>query len=73
MASLPDPPPRLDLNETKVPTLVSVFVVIWVLGLLAVLLRLLARKVSRNGLWWDDWIIMASLVECFSRGVIDVA
>ncbi|TWU70476.1 hypothetical protein ED733_000279 [Metarhizium rileyi] len=32
MVSLPDPPPGLDLTETKVPALVSVFVIIWVLG-----------------------------------------
>ncbi|OAQ59531.1 hypothetical protein VFPPC_03765 [Pochonia chlamydosporia 170] len=66
MGALPEPPPGLDLNETKVPSLVSAFVVTWVLGLAIVGLRITARRLSRNELWWDDWLIIVSLV--FSGG-----
>lgn len=62
MGALPEPPPGLDLNETKVPSLVSAFVVTWVLGLAVVGLRITARRLSRNELWWDDWLIIVSLV-----------
>ena len=31
----------------------------------AVMLRLVARRISAARLWWDDWIIMFSLVKSF--------
>lgn len=62
MDPLPEPPVGLDLAETKVPSLVSAFVVTWSLGLACVGLRVTARKLARNKLWWDDWLILASLV-----------
>ncbi|KAI1853311.1 hypothetical protein JX265_000190 [Neoarthrinium moseri] len=63
MSTLPDPPADIDLSETKVPELVSVFVVTWVLGVLCVGLRVFVRLVvRRNKLWWDDWLVMASLI-----------
>ncbi|KAF4342798.1 integral membrane protein [Fusarium beomiforme] len=71
MGSLPEPPPGLNLNETKVPALVSGFVVTWILGAISVGLRIASRRLSQNKLWWDDWLIVASLV--FSSGfMLDV-
>ncbi|RFN44924.1 integral membrane protein [Fusarium flagelliforme] len=56
MSSLPEPPPGLDLNETKVPALVSGFVVTWVFEAITVGLRIAARRLVGNPLWWDDWL-----------------
>ncbi|WKT53919.1 hypothetical protein QSH57_004503 [Fusarium oxysporum f. sp. vasinfectum] len=66
MGSLPDPPPGLDFDETKVPALVSGFVVTWVFGALSVCLRIASRRLVQNKLWWDDWLIVVSLL--FSAG-----
>jgi hypothetical protein len=62
MSSLPEPPAGLDLNETKVPALVSGFVLTWVFGAITVGLRIAARRLVGNPLWWDDWFIVTSLV-----------
>ncbi|KAJ4111471.1 hypothetical protein NW768_011825 [Fusarium equiseti] len=62
MGSLPEPPAGLDLDETKVPALVSGFVVTWVFGAITVGLRIAARRLVGNPFWWDDWLILASLV-----------
>ncbi|KAF6830571.1 integral membrane protein [Colletotrichum plurivorum] len=59
--SSPGPPPGLDLTETKVPSLVSGFVITWVSALTSVGLRVKARQLARNEIWWDDWIIIISL------------
>lgn len=60
--SLSEPPDGLDLTDTKVPSLVSGFVITWVLGAATVALRVTARKLVGNKIWWDDWIIIVSLV-----------
>ncbi|KAI8651630.1 hypothetical protein NCS55_01408700 [Fusarium keratoplasticum] len=62
MGSLPDAPPGLDLEETKVPALVSGFVLTWVFGAASVCLRIISRRLSQSRLWWDDWLIIASLL-----------
>ncbi|KAF5522651.1 hypothetical protein CGCA056_v006331 [Colletotrichum aenigma] len=60
--SLSEPPDGLDLTDTKVPSLVSGFVITWVLGAATVALRVTARKLVGNKIWWDDWIIIVSLI-----------
>ncbi|KAF4922369.1 Satratoxin biosynthesis SC1 cluster protein 4 [Colletotrichum viniferum] len=60
--SLSEPPDGLDLTETKVPSLVSGFVITWVLGAATVALRVTARKLVGNKIWRDDWIIIVSLI-----------
>ncbi|KAK1842765.1 integral membrane protein [Colletotrichum chrysophilum] len=60
--SLSEPPDGLDLTETKIPSLVSGFVITWVLGAATVALRVTARKLVGNQIWWDDWIIIVSLI-----------
>jgi hypothetical protein len=62
MGSLPEPPPGLDLDETKVPALVSGFVLTWVFGAVSICLRITSRRLVQNQLWWDDWLIVVSLV-----------
>ncbi|KAI3573011.1 hypothetical protein IWW34DRAFT_888009 [Fusarium oxysporum f. sp. albedinis] len=66
MGSLPEPPPGLDLDETKVPALVSGFVLTWVFGAVSICLRITSRRLVQNQLWWDDWLIVVSLL--FSAG-----
>jgi hypothetical protein len=62
MAFLGEPSPGTDLSETKVPQLIAGFTSTWVLGAITVGLRVLVRKLTKNGLWLDDWLIIASLV-----------
>ncbi|KAJ0137611.1 hypothetical protein HZ326_19419 [Fusarium oxysporum f. sp. albedinis] len=62
MSSLPEPPPGLDLDETKVPALVSAAALTWVFGVISVCLRITSRRLIRYKLWWDDWLIVISLV-----------
>ncbi|KAK2735124.1 integral membrane protein [Colletotrichum kahawae] len=60
--SLAEPPNELNLTETKVPSLVSGLVITWVLGAATVALRVTARKLVGNQIWWDDWMIIVSLI-----------
>lgn len=62
MDSLPDPPPGLDLTQTNVPRFVASTCLTWVMGVACVGLRFFARKLTRGGFWWDDWIILTTLV-----------
>ncbi|KAI3395580.1 hypothetical protein diail_1092 [Diaporthe ilicicola] len=62
MASLPDPPPGLDLTETNVPRFVASTSLSWALAVACVGMRFWARKLTRSGFWWDDWIILSSLI-----------
>ena len=40
----------------------SLAFVVWTIGLLAIGLRFLSRKISRSGIWWDDWLVLPVLV-----------
>ncbi|KAH7361104.1 hypothetical protein BKA66DRAFT_471340 [Pyrenochaeta sp. MPI-SDFR-AT-0127] len=62
MAFIGKPPPGTDLRETKVLQLVAGFTSTWVLGVITVGLRILVRKLTKNGLWLDDWLIITSLI-----------
>ena len=46
------------------PWSISVLVAATLLALVAVILRILARFEKRQPLWWDDWLIMWSMVSC---------
>ena len=51
-----------DLYEDQAPKLLPIFTVFLVLPLIAVALRLIARRVSHVSLWWDDWLLIVSSV-----------
>lgn len=36
--------------------------VVWIVGLMAIGLRFLSRKISSSGIWWDDWLVLLVLV-----------
>ncbi|KAF7184404.1 hypothetical protein CNMCM7691_005224 [Aspergillus felis] len=56
------PPPGLDLSESKRANLYAAYSSTYGLGVVAVLLRLLCRtRVSKVGLWWDDYLICIAL------------
>lgn len=50
------------LQESQAPKMYAVFSVFLVLPLIAVGLRLLARRMSNLRLWWDDWLILVATV-----------
>ncbi|MCJ1286890.1 hypothetical protein MMC26_006236 [Xylographa opegraphella] len=54
--------PGLDINASDVPKIIAVSVVLIVLSTAAVVLRFISRMLSKAGLWWDDWVIVAALV-----------
>ncbi|MCJ1384101.1 hypothetical protein MMC17_007217 [Xylographa soralifera] len=54
--------PGLDINATEAPKIIAVSVVLIILSTAAVVLRFVSRMMSKAGLWWDDWIIVAALV-----------
>ena len=48
--------------------MVAVFAGTWALGVLATLLRLYCRRLTKSRLWLDDWLIIISLV-CETRAL----
>jgi hypothetical protein len=61
--SLPPPPPGIDLAASKQPQTRGLIISTWVLALLAVALRFYARRISKAGFWWDDWLMIPALVD----------
>lgn len=50
------------MEASQAPKMYAIFSVFFVLPLMAVGLRLLARRVSNMRLWWDDWLILVAAV-----------
>ena len=48
--------------DTLQPWIVQVVVAMTVLTLVCVGLRLLSRRLKGQGLWWDDWMLLFSMV-----------
>ena len=34
----------------------------WILALIVLSLRFAARKISKAGFWWDDWLLVLAMV-----------
>ena len=51
-----------DIHASRAHLILGVSIALLVLSFVAVALRLLARRLSGAGLWWDDWLIIAALV-----------
>jgi hypothetical protein len=65
------PPPVVPLSDEELakdqsPYLLGVFILFTILPILAVGFRLLARRLTSQKLWVDDWLIVASGVSCSS-------
>ena len=37
-------------------------IIVYSLATISTFLRFLSRKISNNGIWWDDWLALAALV-----------
>ena len=53
---------EVNLNETRQPQIIGVATMLLFLSTLAVALRLLFRRMTGMGLWYDDYTIMVALV-----------
>ncbi|KAI0199954.1 hypothetical protein F4808DRAFT_196829 [Astrocystis sublimbata] len=60
--ALPDPPPNLNLQESRLPELFSSLLVTWIFAVVTVTLRFVARRVLRNAIWKEDWLILFALI-----------
>ncbi|CAD6594087.1 MAG: hypothetical protein ASARMPRED_008516, partial [Alectoria sarmentosa] len=56
------------LQETQAPKLYAIFSIFFALPLIAVALRLVARRASNLRLWWDDWLILVATVALNNGG-----
>ena len=65
-------PDKAYLSESRQPQLYSVYGSTYALAVIAVALRLSARKFfSKAGIWWDDYAICAALA-CASGNFVDM-
>lgn len=63
MSGFASPPPNYD---TRAPGIVACAVVMIIASSLAVILRFWSRAVAaRLKFWWDDWAMLATLVDEF--------
>ena len=62
MASLPPPPPGTDLQADKGPHIISSGIALIVLPTVFVALRLISRYLAQAGFWWDDLLVVTSLM-----------
>ncbi|GKT48962.1 uncharacterized protein ColSpa_09143 [Colletotrichum spaethianum] len=55
-------PPGIDLNESKVNDIVGALGSTWALAGIAVTFRFLGRRLKRNDICVEDWLILISLI-----------
>lgn len=60
--ALPPPPEGLDLTETRVPEILGSLVTTWIFAVIAVGLRLIARRLQGSKLYADDWLVSVALI-----------
>ena len=53
----------VNLSDSIQPDIYGAISTVYPVAVLAAVLRLLARRVSKAGYWWDDWIIIIAMVE----------
>ncbi|KAL7961750.1 hypothetical protein V8C34DRAFT_272282 [Trichoderma compactum] len=77
MATLPPPPAGINLDESRRASIIVTSIVTWILAVIVVGLRILARRMKNVSLWIDDWLIIAALVpscaHVFGMGVYPVS
>ena len=49
-------------TDNLTPGLYIVYTIFLVLALVAMVLRLISRRIARLSLWWDDYFILAATV-----------
>ena len=52
-------------NHSELATVQGITSVTWALALIAVVLRFTARRMSKSGLWYDDYMILIALVQYY--------
>ena len=57
------------LNDTRGPKIVAAVATLTTLAIVAVLLRLQARRISKLRFGWDDWLIVFALMFSFGLSV----
>lgn len=62
MASLPPPPPGIDLKANQGPRVISSGIALILLPTVFVLLRFVSRWIAQAGFWWDDLLVVLSLL-----------
>ena len=62
MASLPPPPPGIDLQADRGPHIISSGIALIVLPTVFVVLRIISRYLAQAGFWWDDLLVVTSLL-----------
>ena len=55
-------PASQDLGQDQESHLLPIFIVFSTLPLIAVTLRILARRTKQMNLWWDDYLILVASV-----------
>ena len=73
------------LTESRQPEFFGAIITLLILSSIAVLLRFMARKITRQNFGWDDWLILAALIVgygltvtgfkrmlCFDLGLIPI-
>lgn len=49
-----------NLSDDKTPDLYASAAILWAASIIAVTSRVVARRLSHQKLWWDDWLIFFS-------------
>lgn len=62
------PQPGMDLEASKAVGVIVAVTLLWVIGTIGVGFRVWARHRSKNGLWWDDWLVLFAWVSERIRG-----
>lgn len=62
MMGLPPPPSGVDLQATQVPRILGANIATFTLAVMAVSLRFIARRLTRQAYWWDDWLMLPAIV-----------
>lgn len=56
------PPPGIDLHADKGPRVLSSGIALIILPTLFVIVRFVSRAIARAGFWWDDLLVVVSLL-----------
>jgi len=51
-----------NLKDSRAPMVLAILSTLTVLSIVAVIARLVARRMSKVALWWDDYTIIVALV-----------
>ena len=56
------PPPGIDLHADKGSRVISSGIALIVLPTIFVIVRFVSRVIARAGFWWDDLLVVVSLI-----------